>query len=295
MHPDTLQWFQAGPEGAINSEGSHEMFEGKSLRQKLHSGAICLGIWVSFTDPCVTELLSGSGYDFLMIDSEHSAMDIESVQRNCMATKGSDVAPMVRVPWNDQVMIKRVLDAGAAGILTPMVRSPEDATRAVEACLYPPAGIRGFGPRRPANYERHFAEYITNANDNIVIWVQIEHIDAVNCIEKIVGVPRLDGVFVGSNDLSGSMGLLGQPRHPRVLEAIDKVIAAARGAGLPMGIAGPPTPADAYAWLEKGVQFITLGGDQGLLVQASQASVDGVRKLISQTQTSLGEQSHPEE
>jgi len=257
------------------------MFEGKSLRQKLHSGAICLGTWVNFTDPCVTELLSGSGYDFLLIDSEHSAMDIESVQRNCMATKGSKVAPMVRVPWNDPVMIKRVLDVGAAGILAPMVRSAEDVARAVEACLYPPAGIRGFGPRRPANYERNYAEYIASANDHIVIWVQIEHIDAVNAIEGIVGVPRLDGVFVGSNDLSGSMGLLGQPRHPRVLEAIDRVIAVAREAGVPMGIAGPPTSQDAGAWLEKGVQFMTLGGDQGLLVQASQASVEGVRKLVS--------------
>ena len=264
------------------------MFEGKILRQKLQAGAICLGTWVNFTDPCVTELLTGSGYDFLMIDSEHSAMDIESVQRNCMATKGSDVAAMVRVAWNDQVMIKQVLDAGAAGILVPMVRSAEDVRRAVEACLYPPAGTRGFGPRRPANYERHFAEYITNANDNIVIWVQIEHIDAINAIEEIAGVPRLDGVFVGSYDLSGSMGLLGQPRHPRVLEAIDRVIAAARGAGVSMGVAGSPVSADAGAWLEKGVQFITLGGDQGLLVQASQASVDGVRKLISPTNTATG-------
>jgi 2-keto-3-deoxy-L-rhamnonate aldolase RhmA len=259
------------------------MYEGKFLRQKLHSGVICLGTWVNFTDPCVTELLSGSGYDFLLIDSEHSAMDIESVQRNCMATKGSEAAPVVRVPWNDPVMIKRVLDVGAAGILAPMVRTAEDVRGAVEACLYPPAGIRGFGPRRPANYERNFAEYIGNANENIVIWVQIEHIDAVNAIDEIVSVPRLDGVFVGSNDLSGSMGLLGQPRHPRVLEAIERVIAAARGAGVPMGIAGPPTLQDAAAWLEKGIQFMTLGGDQGLLVQASQASVEGVRKWTAQS------------
>ncbi|HEX9114470.1 MAG TPA: aldolase/citrate lyase family protein [Anaerolineae bacterium] len=258
------------------------MHEGKSLRNKLHSGAVCLGTWVNFTDPTLAELLCSSGYDFLMIDSEHSAMDIESVQRNVMATKGTDVAPMVRVPWNDQVLIKRVLDVGAAGILAPMVRTPEDVERAVAACLYPPAGIRGFGPRRPAEYERHFTDYIASANDSLVIWVQIEHIDAVNCIEEIVRVPRLDGVFVGSNDLSGSMGLLGQPRHPRVLEAIGKVIAAARGAGVAMGIAGPPTPADAYGWIEKGVQFITLGGDQGLLVQASQASVSGMRQLVSQ-------------
>jgi 2-keto-3-deoxy-L-rhamnonate aldolase RhmA len=256
------------------------MYEGQELRRKLHAGLTCLGTWVNFTDPCVAELLSGSGYDFLMIDSEHSAMDIESVQANVMAMKGSQVAPMVRVAWNDPVLIKRALDVGAAGILAPMVRSAADVQRAVEACLYPPAGIRGYGPRRPANYERHFADYIATANDNIVVWVQIEHIDAVNNIKDIVRVPHLDGVFVGSNDLSGSMGLLGQPRHPHVLEAIDRVIAAAHEAAVPMGIAGPPKPEDAWAWVQKGIQFITLGGDQGYLVQASQAAVNGVRTLL---------------
>jgi 2-keto-3-deoxy-L-rhamnonate aldolase RhmA len=256
------------------------MFEGQELRQKLHSGQVCLGTWANFVDPTVAELLSGSGYDFLMIDSEHGPMDIQNVQANIMATKGSHVAPMVRVAWNDAVLIKRVLDVGAAGILAPMVRTAADVQRAVEACLYPPAGIRGFGPRRPSNYERNGADYIANANDNIVVWVQIEHIDAVNNIKEILRVPHLDGVFVGSNDLSGSMGLLGQPRHPRVLEAIDCVIAAAHEAGVPMGIAGPPKPADAHAWIEKGIQFITLGGDQGLLVEASQASVNGVRALL---------------
>jgi len=256
------------------------MFEGKELLRKLHSGRTCLGTWISFIDPCLTELLSGSGFDFLIIDSEHSAMDIESVQANIMATKSSDTAPVVRVAWNDPVLIKRVLDAGAAGILVPQVRTVEDVELAVSACMYPPVGIRGFGPRRPSAYERYVKDYIATANDNLVVWVQIEHMDAIECIEKIVRVPRLNGVFVGSNDLSGSLGLLGQPQHPKVLEAIDRVITAARDAGVPMGIAGPAEPDAVYAWLAKGVQFITLGDDQWFLMDGAQAAVSGVKVLL---------------
>ena len=258
------------------------MFEGKKLREKLHAGQICLGTWVTSTDPCVTELLCGSGFDFIIIDSEHTALDIEMVQRSLMAAKGSDVAPMVRVAWNDPVLIKHVLDVGAAGVLVPHVRTAEDVQQAVGACMYPPVGVRAFGPRRPANYGRQFAEYIETANDHIVVWVQIEDIDAVNNIEQILRIPRLDGVFFGPYDLAGSLGLLSQPRHPQVLEAIDKTIAAAREAGVPVGFPGPAAPEAAFEWLLKGVQFITLGADTSYLIQASQTAISGVKKLIKE-------------
>ncbi len=258
------------------------MYEGRTLRARLQAGEICLGTWTSTTDPCIVELLCGSGFDFIMIDAEHGPLDIESIQQNLMATKGTSVTPIVRVAWNDPVLIKRTLDAGAGGILVPLVRSAEDARQAVAACLYPPAGIRGFGPRRPSNYERDAAEYIATANDNIVIWAQIEHVDAIANIEEIVRAPRLDGIIIGSNDLSGSMGLLGQSRHPQVLAAIESTIAAARGAKLPLGIAGPLDPEQAGEWLRKGMQFITLGSEAGMLVQASQAAVMGVRRLCGE-------------
>jgi 2-dehydro-3-deoxyglucarate aldolase/4-hydroxy-2-oxoheptanedioate aldolase len=258
------------------------MYEGRELRQKLHSGQTCLGTWVNFADPCIYELLAGAGYDFLLMDAEHGAMDTMDVQTNLMATKATGAATVVRVAWNEPWMIKRVLDSGAAGVLVPLVRTAEDVRRAVEASLYPPAGIRGFGPRRPSDYERSAAAYVANANDHMVVWVQVEHIDAVNNIKEIVQVPHLDGVFIGSNDLSGSLGLLGQTRHPRVLEAIDRVIAAAQGAHVPMGMAGPAKPEDAYAWLQKGIQFITLGSAEGYLVQTSQAVLGGVKALMRQ-------------
>jgi len=256
------------------------MLEGKALRDRLRAGEICLGTWTASSDPCIAEMLTGSGYDFIVIDSEHGALGIESVQQDIMAMKGTGVAPIVRVPWNDAVLVKRVLDSGAAGVLIPLVRSAEEVEQAIAACMYPPAGIRGFGPRRPSNYERDATAYLATANESLVVWVQIEHIDAVNAIDAIVSTPRLDGVFIGSNDLSGSLGLLGQPRHPRVMEAIDKTIASAKAAGVSVGIAGPADPQAAFEWLSKGVQFITLGSDASLLIQASEASVQGVRRLV---------------
>jgi len=256
------------------------MNEGKRLKDKLTRGDVCLGTWINFNDPTVAELLTESGFDFFIIDSEHSAQDNETVQLNCMATKGTPVTPVVRVAWNDPVLIKRALDVGAGGILIPLVRSARDVETGVAACLYPPTGIRGFGPRRPASYERHFTEYIKTANENIAVWAQIEHIDAVNDIDRIVRVPNLTGIFIGAFDLSGSMGMLGQVGHPDVQAAITKVIQAARSAGLPAGMAGPGDVDLAFQWIQKGIQFITLGGDQGYLVKASQALVGGVRERI---------------
>jgi len=254
--------------------------DGLKLRAKLAAGDICLGTWTDSCDPCIAELLCGSGFDFLMIDGEHGALNIETIQRLIMATRNTGVAAMVRVPWNDPVLIKPILDAGAAGILVPMVKTAEEARLAVAACTYPPAGIRGFGPRRPSDYEREGYDYIDQASGMLTVWVQIEHVDGVNNIEEIVRTPGLSGVLIGSNDLSASMGPLGQPRHPRVLEAIDKVIEAAKEAGTPVGIAGPADPAAAHAWVKKGMQFITLGGVNGFLVSATENSVSGLRGLI---------------
>lgn len=253
------------------------MLEGTRLRNKLRAGDACLGTWINFTDPTLAELLAGSGYDFFIIDAEHAALDIESIQSLVMATKGTDVVAVVRVPWNDPVHIKRVLDAGAGGILVPNVRTLQDVEDAVSACLYPPEGIRGYGPRRPAGYDRHGADYLKTANDGIVIWAQIEHVDAVGIIDRIVEVPRLDGVFLGANDLSGSMGILGQTGSARVQDSILRVIAAARAAGKPAGIGTPPRPEAALAWLGKGMQFLTLGSDQDYLVAMSHLMVSSVR------------------
>jgi 2-keto-3-deoxy-L-rhamnonate aldolase RhmA len=226
--------------------------------------------------------MCGSGFDFLIVDAEHGPHDLETVQMHMMATKGTNVTPIVRVAWNDQVLIKRLLDVGAAGVLVPMIRNREDVDQAVAACMYPPAGVRGFGPRRPSNYERNFSEYIATSNDEVIVLVQIEHIDAVNNLDEILQAPGLSGVFVGSNDLSASIGLLGQPRHPRVLELIDTVIAKAREAGIAPGIAGPSTADGVLDWISKGMQFITCGGDGAFLLNTADSTMAEIRSRLEE-------------
>lgn len=257
------------------------MHEGKLLQDKLKSGAICLGTFNTSSDPCITELLSGAGFDFIIIDAEHGALNIESVQANIMATLGSSTVPLVRVPNNNEAYIKSILDAGAGGILVPQVRNAEDVKQAVSACLYPPLGIRGFGPRRPANYERNYAEVSESANDHIVVWVQIENMGAVKEIEEIVRTPHLTGVIIGPNDLAASLGLIFQKEHPTVLEAIQKVKRAAHEAGMPVGMAGTKDPEGAIGWIKDGFQFATLNNTNGLLMRASEDFLARVKEGIT--------------
>jgi 2-keto-3-deoxy-L-rhamnonate aldolase RhmA len=157
--------------------------------EKLRKGELALGTVISFLDPAVTELMA-EDLDFVWIDMEHSPQSLATLQGHLMATKGSNATPLVRVPWNDPVLIKPVLDCGAAGIIVPMVRTADDARQAVAACLYPPKGVRGYGPRRPSRYGRLGGpSFCQETNDEMICILQIEHIDAIPCIDAIVAVP----------------------------------------------------------------------------------------------------------
>jgi 2-keto-3-deoxy-L-rhamnonate aldolase RhmA len=250
------------------------------FREKLKRGGIPLGTIISFNDPTVTEALCHD-LDFVWIDAEHSAMSLPVIQGHVMATKSSRAAAIVRVPWNDPVLIKPILDMGADGIIAPMVRTVEEAKQAVAACLYPPQGIRGYGPRRPSAYGRLGGpDFVRKMNESIIVILQIEHIDAVNNIDAMVQVPGITSLVIGSNDLSGSMGLLGQPRHPHVLESIDKVIAAGRGAGLPVGIGIGNDATVINEWIAKGIQWVAMGNDVGLLLTGLNQVLTDVQAFI---------------
>lgn len=256
------------------------MEKGLKFKQKLREGHVFLGTAVSFSDPTVTEALCGS-LDFVWIDMEHNPFTLESVQAHIIATKGTDAPAFVRVAWNDPVLIKPVLDIGADGIVVPMIRTAEDARLAVAACRYPPEGIRGFGPRRPSNYARLGGpEFYKAANEAMVTIVQIEHIDAVSNIDQILAVPGLTGVLVGSNDLSGSMGLMGQPRHPDVLRAAETVLASARAAGMMAGIAIGDDPDLLSDWVNKGANWLSMGNDYSLMLRAANQVAGRVREHI---------------
>ena len=256
------------------------MENAKKLKDKLGRGEIPLGTGVSFIDPAVTELFSHT-LDFAFIDMEHNALTLETVQSHIMATKGSDMAALVRVPWNDPVLIKPVLDIGADGIVSPLVRTVEDVELAVSACLYPPLGIRGFGPRRPIKYGRMSdADYCGRANEEIICMVIIEHIDAVNVIDEIVQVPGLTAIMIGANDLAGSMGHMGNPKAPEVQTAIETVVTSARDAGVFPGIGLADDPEALLAWMDKGIQWVLMGVDWAHLARAIDTSAGRLRQHI---------------
>jgi 2-dehydro-3-deoxyglucarate aldolase/4-hydroxy-2-oxoheptanedioate aldolase len=251
------------------------------FRARLRHGPVCLGTVITLVDATVTEALCGA-LDFLWIDTEHGALSLETVQSHLMAAKGSGTPMLVRVPWNDPVLVKPVLDIGADGVIVPLVRTAADVQQAVAACRYPPDGIRGFGPRRPSNYGRLGGpEFCRMANESVLTFVQIEHRDALDNLREILQVPGLAGVLVGPNDLAGSLGLMGQPEHPDVLLAIDSVFQMANDAGVPAGIAVGLHSDQLARWISRGARWLTLGTDTMLMLESALAQVRQIRSASS--------------
>jgi 2-keto-3-deoxy-L-rhamnonate aldolase RhmA len=244
------------------------MEKGARFTEKLANNEIAFGTVVSFADPTVTELLA-EDLDFVWIDMEHSPQTLQTVQGHIMATRASGASALVRVPWNNHVLIKPVLDSGAAGIVVPMVRTEEDAREAVAACLYPPQGIRGFGPRRPSMYGRLGGpEFCQKQNRDMICILQIEHADAIKNIDAITAVPGVTSLVIGPNDMAGSLGYMGEPRHPEVTRSIEIVLASAGRRGLPVGIGTAADPQVVAKWIGKGMRWIALGSDASLLLGA---------------------------
>ncbi len=252
------------------------------FREKLRRGQVCFAAHISCTDPTITEALCRVA-DLVWVDMEHNALSLETVQAHFIATNGTDTAVLVRVPWNDPVLIKPILDMGADGVIVPLVRTADDVRRAVAACRYPPEGIRGFGPRRASGYGRLGGpDYCRLANESIIVVVQIEHIDAVNNLDEILAVPGLTSLLMGPQDLAGSMGFMGQPTHPDVTAAMESVLAKARPAGIPVSIALGSDPAVLVSWVRRGVQWITLGGDIGFMLLAANQIASQLREQLRQ-------------
>lgn len=246
------------------------------LRQQLESGSVVLSTVITLDSPSVAEIFAGAGFDCLWVDAEHSALSLGDTLSLLQAMNGTGASSIVRVAWNDPVLIKRVLDLGPDGIMVPLVTTKEEAHQAVRACRYPPDGIRGAGVGRAQKYGLELSEYLATANDEIVVVVQIEHIDAVRNVESILSVPGIGMLFVGPLDLSGSMGLLGQVGHPEVQKAISQVLSACQSAGMPVGIySGSAEAAREHA--ARGFQFVALGIDVVFLANAAKQTVEAAR------------------
>ena len=237
------------------------------LKEKIKNGKVTYGTWIQLAHPEVTEALSNLPFDWMVFDMEHGPLEVPDVELLLMPLRGTNIVPIVRVPWNDFVVIKRVLDIGANGIIVPLVSNKEEAVKAVKAVKYPPHGIRGMGPRRCIMYGfDNVVEYYEKANEEILTIVQVETEEAVKNVEDIVSVEGLDGIFVGPSDLSLSLGLFGQFNHPKFQKTLEKIVEAARHAGK---IAGIMTYNENQALdaVNKGFNFIALGSDLGHMIK----------------------------
>jgi 2-dehydro-3-deoxyglucarate aldolase/4-hydroxy-2-oxoheptanedioate aldolase len=239
------------------------------VKRGLREGRPTAGAWLGLCSAISAEVMSGAGFDWLLIDMEHGHGDYQTLLGQLQAIEGSPVIPVVRVQWNDPAVIKRVLDLGAYGVMVPWIANRAEAEAAVRAAKYPPQGIRGIaGSHRAGGYGRHAAEYWKRANDEILVIIQIETASAVADIDAIVKIPGVDVVFVGPADLSTSLGHMGNPAHPTVQAAIEKVEAAAKAQGVALGNITRNWD-QARELYKKGYQFLTLTSETNLLVQGA--------------------------
>jgi 2-dehydro-3-deoxyglucarate aldolase len=240
--------------------------------KRIKNNEVTFGTWVYLKDPTITELMARAGFDWLILDMEHGVMNEEMVQNLMMPLNGSKCVPIVR-PWkNDADVIGKVIDTGAMGIIIHMVNTPEEAEKGIKACYYPPRGNRGMGYARLTGFGQREHEYLKIANEAMLVVIMIETKVGVENIEKILAVPGIDVVLVGTFDLAADLGHLGEFDHPAVLAAKKKVEDACKRRRIPIA-----SWANDKKGIEKAVQagahFIALGGDADFIWQTSEKLV----------------------
>jgi len=250
------------------------------LKIKLNESQTTIGSWITIGSTVVAEIMARSGFDWLTVDMEHSAITLDMAQDLIRVIDLCGVPPLVRVGHNQPNLIKRVMDAGAHGVIVPMVNSKKDAKQAVESVKYPPIGFRGVGLARAQQYGADFQGYKKWNQEKSVVIVQVEHIKAVENLEDILDVPGVDGFIVGPYDLSGSLGAPGEFDHPDVIEALERVKAVAKQKNALAGFHVVEPDADMV--LEKkaeGYKFIALGLDILYLGNSCGNTLSAVEKM----------------
>jgi 4-hydroxy-2-oxoheptanedioate aldolase len=241
-----------------------------AFKRALKAGKAQIGLWSSLSSNYTVEVIAGAGFDWILLDTEHSPNDLESLLTQLQAAAPYPTHPVVRVPWNDMVVIKRVLDVGAQSLLVPYVSTPEEAAAAVSYVRYPPAGVRGVAGTTRASRFGRVRDYARRAHEEICLLIQVETQGALDAIEAICGVDGVDGVFIGPADLHASLGYPGEVANPKVKPLIDDAIRRIRKCGKAPGIL-TPNEADARHWLECGALFVAVGADVGILARGAEA------------------------
>ncbi len=239
-------------------------------------GAVPLGTWIMSASPIIAEALGHAGYDWILVDMEHSPIDLAQTTAIMQALSGTPSEVVVRVPWNDAVTVKRVMDAGARSIMFPFIQSVEEARSAVASTCYPPQGTRGVAAMHRASRFGTASDYLARANDQVAVILQLETPEAVALLPEIAALDGVDAIFIGPGDLSGGMGLLGQIKHPDVQAALGDAAEAARKAGIACGIVGAD-PATVRGYVEMGFTYVAIASDLGLLMGAATASIRDIR------------------
>jgi 2-dehydro-3-deoxyglucarate aldolase len=244
-----------------------------SFRADLRAGKRLIGCWCSLANPITTEVLGVAGFDWILLDGEHSPNDVITFIPQLMALKDSVSAPVVRPSWNNPVELKRLLDGGFYNFLIPFVESAEEAMRAVAATRYPPKGFRGVSVAQRSNRYGTVPGYFEGVNEQICVMVQIESGKGVAAAAEIAAVDGVDGLFVGPSDLAAGLGHLGNANHAEVQDAMAKIFKVAKAAGKPVGILAG-VEADARRYLAQGASFVAVGSDLGVFRAATQALRD---------------------
>ena len=222
--------------------------------------------WITMLDPAVAEIEVDWGYDGLIIDTEHSTFDVTALRTTLMAFRGTDCVPIVRVGANDIYLLKRALDAGAGGVLIPLIQDADDARAAVDNCRYTPQGSRGVAPLRASNYMRDVEAYLDEANRSVIVIAQIECVAAYENLDAILEVDGIDCFLVGQVDLSASMGHMWDPGHPKVAKTVEDIIRRCRQANRPVAVAAGTNIDELKHWLDVGANVLSSGGDLGFML-----------------------------
>lgn len=253
-----------------------------TLKVKLQNNELTIGSWITIGHPSIPEILFNAGFDWLVVDIEHNSIDSSMVQTLISTIQSKNVAALVRISKNEEVAVKHAMDAGADGIIVPMVNTKEDAQKAVEYVKYPPQGKRGVGLSRAQNYGFNFDEYKEWLSNSSVVIAQIEHIDAVKNIEDIISTPGIDGIIIGPYDLSGSMGIPGHYKNLDIVNAIKQVEKHCREINFPLGF--HVIQPEANLLMEKinsGFTFLAFSTDFLFMGRCAKDQLKYIRTIIS--------------
>ena len=240
------------------------------FKRAIKAGKPQIGLWSSLASNYSVEVIAGTGFDWILLDQEHAPNDLESVLSQLQAAAAYPSHPIVRVPWNDMVMIKRLLDAGVQTLLIPYVSTDEEARNAVAYTRYPPEGMRGVAGTTRATRFGRVKDYAKRAHEEICVLVQVETQLGLDNLEAICAVEGVDGVFIGPADLHASMGYPGETSNPKVLPLIEEAMRRIARAGKAPGYLSP-LEADARRMLAAGTLFCAVGADLGILARGAEA------------------------